>query len=44
MDQTLYQNILKKLDNKLDFSNKNDDLKNLLLECNKIQDVLFILN
>ncbi|CAD8202944.1 unnamed protein product [Paramecium pentaurelia] len=37
MDQTFYQNIQKKLENKLDFSNKNDDLKNLLLECNKIQ-------
>ncbi|CAK91739.1 unnamed protein product (macronuclear) [Paramecium tetraurelia] len=37
MDQTLYQNIQKKLENKIDYSNRNDDLKNLLLECNKIQ-------
>ncbi|CAD8125667.1 unnamed protein product [Paramecium sonneborni] len=38
MDQNCYQNIQKKLlENKLDFSNKNDDVKNLFLECNKIQ-------
>ncbi|CAK84740.1 unnamed protein product (macronuclear) [Paramecium tetraurelia] len=37
-DEKLYQNIQKRLEGRLDFTNKNDDIRNLLIECNKIQD------
>ncbi|CAD8178976.1 unnamed protein product [Paramecium octaurelia] len=37
MDLSFYQKIQKRLESKLDFNNKNDDIRNLLLECIQIQ-------